>query len=121
MTEYELEDRNSISGRSKSVLRRLQPPIKVPRPLFWNPSGLCLLPAERKSAGFKVTASSEGSVREIPSTVSQTKDKNDTDYSLYFDHYYSSCHEALFCVLCPANDGTINILKPGGFFTYHQV
>jgi hypothetical protein len=23
--------------------------------------------------------------------------------------------------LCPVNDGTINILKPSGFFTYHQV
>ena len=54
--DYELEDRNSIFGRSNPVLRRLQTPIKVPRLLFWNPSGLYISPAEQKSAGFEVAA-----------------------------------------------------------------
>lgn len=70
MTDYELDDRNSISGRSKLVLRPLQSSIKAPGPLFWNPSGLCIPSTERKSARFEVAARIEGSVRGFTSTVS---------------------------------------------------
>jgi len=70
VTDYKLDDRNSISGRSKPVMSPLQSPIKAPRRLSWNPSGLCMPPAERKSAGFEVAASSEGSVRIVKPTAS---------------------------------------------------
>ena len=76
MTDYELDDRNSISGSGKQVLRALYLESEWSVHTTGRPRG------QEESAGFEVAPSSEGPARDFTSIDSSSKDKNDSKYSL---------------------------------------